>query len=184
MNIADYARAGARTLDPATTQPERLANAALGLAGESGEIAEIIANAIDADDLVLLALQLALVCGRVCDAVKKARFHGTALGRGQFGLWLAELRDAAGLLAAIDEEPQPITFRAPLDAAHLAEEGGDASWHLLVQLCAGAGTDPAAMLAANIRKIDTRFPDGFTPAAANGRDTARERAALRGDGER
>lgn len=33
-------------------------------------------------------------------------------------------------------------------------------------------------------KIDTRFPDGFTPAAANGRDTARERAALRGDGER
>lgn len=49
MNIADYARAGARTLDPATTQPERLANAALGLAGESGEIAEIIANAIDAD---------------------------------------------------------------------------------------------------------------------------------------
>ena len=42
MNLADYQRAAARTSDPSRDQRDRLSNAALGLAGETGEVVELV----------------------------------------------------------------------------------------------------------------------------------------------
>ncbi len=58
MTLDDYQKLAARTLGGERTHEQQLANAALGLAGEAGEAAEIIkkhlfhATPLDTDDLV------------------------------------------------------------------------------------------------------------------------------------
>ena len=71
MTLDDYQQLAARTLHPAQTADQRLANAALGLTGEAGEVAE---------------------------HVKKHLFHGTPLDRDAVA---KELGDCLWYLAAL-----------------------------------------------------------------------------------
>jgi NTP pyrophosphatase (non-canonical NTP hydrolase) len=71
MTLDDYQQLAARTLRPDQTPEERLANAALGLTGEAGEVAE---------------------------HVKKHLFHGTPLDRDAV---VKELGDCLWYVAAL-----------------------------------------------------------------------------------
>jgi NTP pyrophosphatase (non-canonical NTP hydrolase) len=71
MTLDDYQRLAARTLSPGQTPDQRLANAALGLTGEAGEVAE---------------------------HVKKHLFHGTPIDRDAV---VKELGDCLWYLAAL-----------------------------------------------------------------------------------
>lgn len=173
MNISDYQRACERTMDEHTQPAERLVNSALGLAGEAGEIAEIIGNSIDADPFIINALQLAVWSGRVCDLVKKERFHGAERCGAELVRLLMDIHKLA-----IDPSWDRIahtfvrfgaTFE-PLDVPRLREEGGDAAWYLLGQFCAGAGIEAEDMLAGNLHKLASRYPDGFSFEASTARE--------------
>ena len=100
MDFASYEIAASRTAPVSASERETLLLAALGLAGEAGEVA---------------------------DHVKKVAFQGH-----------------------------------DLDADHVAEELGDILWY--AALAAGAiGTSLADVAAMNIRKLERRYPDGFSP---------------------
>ena len=71
MTLDDYQQLAARTLSPGQTPEDRLANAALGLTGEAGEVAE---------------------------HVKKHLFHGTPLDRDAV---VKELGDCLWYIAAL-----------------------------------------------------------------------------------
>jgi NTP pyrophosphatase (non-canonical NTP hydrolase) len=178
LSIEEYEAKAQRTMGAHTSDAERLVNAALGLAGESGEFAEIIGVAVDADATVVAALQLAILSGQVCDLVKKDRFHARPIDRDMLYLWLAEIRDLASSLW--DDQARAIAFVAPLATEHLKEELGDAGWYL-TQACTGAHLSLADVLAANNRKLAARYQAGFSAEASARRDVAREQSAIRGD---
>lgn len=106
MDATEYQKRAARTANSDLGNDLTLAIAALGLAGEAGEVA---------------------------DLVKKY------MGQGH-----------------------------PLDRAALAEEAGDLAWYLAA-LCTALGLDLSDVLAGNILKLETRYPQGFSPAASMGR---------------
>ncbi len=54
LSVEKYEAKAQRTMDARTSDAERLVNAALGLAGESGEIALLVGMAVDADATVLV----------------------------------------------------------------------------------------------------------------------------------
>jgi NTP pyrophosphatase (non-canonical NTP hydrolase) len=99
MTLDDYQQLAARTLSPDQTPDQRLANAALGLTGEAGEVAE---------------------------HVKKHLFHGT-----------------------------------PLDRDAVVKELGDCLWYVAA-LAGVLGVRLGEVGAANIEKLQRRYPDGFS----------------------
>lgn len=72
-----------------------------------------------------------------------------------------------------------LIYGKPLDITNLVEEFGDVEWYQALGLKA-IGSDHASAWAANIAKLEKRYPQGFTPEAALNRDVAAERATLEG----
>lgn len=68
----------------------------------------------------------------------------------------------------------------PLDYVNAAEEAGDTMWYLALWLDAlrDAGVAPDAVLTANIDKLKVRYPEKFSLAASEQRDTVAEREQL------
>ncbi len=106
MEIADYERAVARTAPQGRDMRDDLLLGAVGLAGESGEVA---------------------------DLVKKHVFHGH-----------------------------------DLDSAHALEELGDILWYVAFT-ARTLGSSLSEVAAANVRKLETRYPDGFSEKASRER---------------
>lgn len=96
--------------------------------------------------------------------------HAALGGIGEWG----ELLDA--LLNDADEVE-------PMKLSHLVEEVGDTMWYQALALDAindlGVAT-PDAVLLANIRKLQARYPERFSLQSSNNRDVAAERAAIEG----
>jgi len=105
MELGEYERAAARTGKPRGTRDDLLLGA-VGLAGESGEVADI---------------------------VKKHVFHGH-----------------------------------DLDTAHALEELGDILWYV-AWTASALGSSLTAVAEANLRKLQKRYPDGFSETASRDR---------------
>ncbi len=105
MEIGEYERAAARTGRP-QGQRDDLLLGAVGLAGEAGEVADI---------------------------VKKHVFHGHEL-----------------------------------DRAHALEELGDILWYV-AWTAAALGSSLSAVAEGNLRKLERRYPDGFSERASRER---------------
>lgn len=70
-------------------------------------------------------------------------------------------------------------YGKPLDETNLLEEVGDVLWYANVLLNEiGASFDEA--MAANIRKLKKRYPQGFTEQSAINRNVEEETKALKG----
>lgn len=106
MDIADYERAVIRTSPEGRTAREDLLLSAVGLAGESGEVA---------------------------DLVKKHVFHGH-----------------------------------DLDTAHALEELGDILWYVAFA-ARTLGSSLSSVAEANVRKLEARYPGGFSERASRER---------------
>jgi NTP pyrophosphatase (non-canonical NTP hydrolase) len=107
-SFARYQQLASRTSAPDRSERERLINAALGLAGEAGE---------------------------VVDTLKKHLTHGH-----------------------------------PLHREKLVDEAGDVLWYL-AELATVLGVSLAEMAAANIRKLERRYPQGFSTEASMARSS-------------
>lgn len=103
IDLDGYQQAAARTLNLDLPHREQLSLGALGLAGEGGEVVELI---------------------------KKALFHGTELPREQ-----------------------------------LKKELGDVLWYLAA-IATTNGLSLSEVAAANIKKLQVRYPGGFSEAAS------------------
>lgn len=64
---------------------------------------------------------------------------------------------------------------------NLKEELGDVLWHV-AQACTALNLDLSEVMAANIRKLQARYPDKFTTEDAINRDTEAELKAIRDEG--
>ena len=71
-----------------------------------------------------------------------------------------------------------IFYGQPLDRPHLAEEIGDGLWYYALA-CNALGLDMGEVMAANVRKLQARFPDKFTEELAKeeNRDRQKEQSA-------
>ena len=70
-----------------------------------------------------------------------------------------------------------------LDLEGLQEETGDRCWYLALELDEierVTGVKPEVILRKNIRKLEVRYPEKFTLAASETRDTQAEAAAMKG----
>lgn len=82
--------------------------------------------------------------------------------------------EAAELLDVVKRQ---LFYGKPLDGTNLVEEIGDLYWYLAA-LFDATDIAPEECRARNIAKLRVRYPDGFTPAAANDRNLAAERQAM------
>jgi NTP pyrophosphatase (non-canonical NTP hydrolase) len=99
MNFDDYQHAACRTMNSCDGDRKQvMANMALGLAGETGELVDVI---------------------------KKDLFHGVTMTQVKF-----------------------------------IDEAGDVLWYLAA-MCKAAGVTLEQVAAANVRKLQARYPDGF-----------------------
>jgi len=81
----------------------------------------------------------------------------------------------------MDIQKRHVMYGKDIDWDHVVEELGDTMWYLAL-ICRVAqkktGKDPARMLAININKLNTRYPDKFTEHAALNRDLTAERQII------
>lgn len=78
-----------------------------------------------------------------------------------------------------DEIKRHLFYGQPLDRQHLQEEAGDLLWYVALA-CTALGVDLGEVMAANVRKLQVRFPDKFTEVLAkeeNRNRTAEQQAA-------
>ena len=151
--------------------------------------------------IMQVAVTESMVAGNLVDTIKKALFYGKpyqapqrlinaaasmpeALAKKGFnfnavpvdiqhsvlGIFseAAELMQAVGVAAVDGEE---------LDLVNLDEEMGDLLWYLAIY-CQARETTFENLMAKNIAKLRTRFPDRFTTGEALNRDLDAEREAL------
>jgi hypothetical protein len=73
-----------------------------------------------------------------------------------------------------------VWYGQPLDEGNLAEESGDCLWYI-VELLNALGLRMGDVMAANIRKLASRYPDKYTDERAAVRDVTAETTALLAD---
>lgn len=79
----------------------------------------------------------------------------------------------------LDAIKKCVFYGKPLDVVNVKEELGDLLWYLAVA-CHATGTTIDEVGSLNIAKLKARYPDRFTEAEANERDTDHEREVLEG----
>jgi NTP pyrophosphatase (non-canonical NTP hydrolase) len=72
-----------------------------------------------------------------------------------------------------------IAYKKPIDYVNIKEELGDAMWYI-ANLCNIHGWDLRDILATNIAKLKSRYPEKFTEENALNRDLVIEREILEG----
>ena len=94
------------------------------------------------------------------------------------------IRYIHGLLGEITEVEEKLEAvlksfdsRNPMDTVNLLEENGDSLWYLALQTDA-LGSLLGKVASANIKKLQTRYPEKFTDDAANNRSLDAERKVL------
>jgi NTP pyrophosphatase (non-canonical NTP hydrolase) len=77
----------------------------------------------------------------------------------------------------MDAVKKSLFYNRVLDRANLIEEMGDAFWYLAL-MADELGVSFEEIWERNINKLKLRYPEQFTPEAAQNRDIAKERTAL------
>lgn len=75
-----------------------------------------------------------------------------------------------------------VAYGRPVDAVNIKEELGDVLWYM-ARIMDQFGWTLEEVMALNIKKLETRFPEKFTTDAALNRDLEKERKTLEGQGE-
>ena len=160
MNLRDYQIAARRT-----SSGQGITNAALGLVGEAGEVAEL---------------------------VKKHLYHGHALDRGRLAdelgdvLWyVAEMTTECGLMLTSPDYNDPFPPRRPRagdlgdNAIDVGKEAAAFATHIddprniilaLADLALHIGMTLDEIADRNIAKLRARYPDGFDPKRSQNRE--------------
>lgn len=180
MDANEYQRRAMATSADHDTPDHRLINAALGLVGESGEVARLVGMAMAGDEVVERLLLLACHIGALADHLKKARYHGHQTNHLYIAQMLTSVRQSLpGLEAELLHEhtagpPQREDIRlythAPLRMPddRLIDEAGDVLWYV-AQLADSRGLPLADVMQANIDKLAARYSEGFSPQASQER---------------
>ena len=164
MNWTEYQTAAQRTADTEQADDIRRQLCALGLIGETGEVAELLKHALSHGedvDIDRLKLELGDVCwyaAEACSISGDVRPEGQPKARSG----IVGLASAAAAVAYT------------LDDCNGAATGNYRLWHLIdyVECIAMRhGIAFADVLAANIAKLHKRHPDGFTVEASINRGT-------------
>jgi NTP pyrophosphatase (non-canonical NTP hydrolase) len=82
----------------------------------------------------------------------------------------------------LDALKKHIFYQKPLDAGNLFEECGDIMWYVAI-ICNEMQWPLEEVMAANIRKLQSRYPNKFTQKDAVQRDLFAEQQAMGGDGK-
>lgn len=77
----------------------------------------------------------------------------------------------------LDALKKHIFYGKPIDSVNLEEEIGDLLWYVALA-CNSLDVDMNRIMAQNIEKLKTRYPDKFTSEAALNRDLEAERKTL------
>lgn len=169
INANEYQELAMRTSAPELKDApdHRLINAALGIAGEAGEVAD--GTYIHGDLLAERVLALAAHVGRAADHIKKARYHGKPIDHRYLNLLCTAVRQGADLLALsaglelMEGAPDPASVALSKIDENLAAELGDLAWYL-AQACDSRGWHLGDILRGNIDKLRRRWPEGFQRA--------------------
>lgn len=156
MEVEEYVRRASRTINPDTNRDERILNAALGLVGEAGGVAEIVANATTDDSLVTCVLDLSAKMAKIADLVKKHRYHGREFDRAK----LAELARQIAATIHLVEYFSRLPAEPVVTGLNVRDELGDVQWYIN-QMCVGTGDTLEAVMQRNNEKLEERWPDGF-----------------------
>lgn len=77
----------------------------------------------------------------------------------------------------LDTMKKHIYYQKPLDTGNLFEECGDVMWYVAI-ICNEMGWPLGEVMAANINKLKTRYPEKFSPECATNRNLEAEQFAL------
>jgi NTP pyrophosphatase (non-canonical NTP hydrolase) len=172
MDADEYQRQAMATSAEHDTPDHRLINAALGIVGEGGELARLIAGSLEGDPVAERLLNLAHVVGMAADQVKKARYHGHPANWGLLSSTMTAIRQLTEQCeGAIEHEflrgapaPAGVALVRP-DADRLRLELGDLAWYT-AQAADALGLALSDVLQANLDKLATRYPEGFSSRAS------------------
>lgn len=172
MLANEYQVAAMRTAtsnERANTPEQRLLNAALGLVGESGEIADGMTTD---SPFVNNVLSLSAHVGMLADMVKKELFHGHDFDYEEMRNTLATLKSVIASaemnLDRYNDSGAPVFVVSQPDKEHLEKEAGDIAWY--VALVATAINVPLAQVfRTNIAKLQKRYKNGFSAEASRNR---------------
>lgn len=81
----------------------------------------------------------------------------------------------------VDDFKRHVYYGQSLDAFNVRIEAGDIMWYLALLMAwvqKETGSDPSAVLLANIAKLTVRFPEKFSNASASDRDLTAEEQAV------
>jgi NTP pyrophosphatase (non-canonical NTP hydrolase) len=170
MDADEYQRQAMRT--NGETSHHQVINAALGAVGEGGELARLVANAIDGDPTVERLLNLAHVVGMAADQVKKARYHGHPMDHSLLAHTMTAIRQLTEQAeGAIEHEflrgaPDPAAVElVNLNKHKIKRELGDCLWYT-AQAADALGLSLSAVMQGNLDKLATRYPAGFSSRAS------------------
>lgn len=97
---------------------------------------------------------------------------------------IRESRTLHGVLGLVTESAEladalkkRLAYDKPLDRTNIVEELGDIEWYMQVIRDAN-GISREEVIEANVRKLESRYPGGWTQERAIERDLDAERAAL------
>lgn len=171
MDANEYQELAGRT-DGTPDAKHRLLNAALGLVGEGGEVADEVWMAMDnrTAQIASCALAMAGENGQIADKIKKAIFHGHALDPGLILKHVVRWQEVASTLCELvhTADPQIGGNLFPNGLPDITKELGDAQWYI-PQAATAIGVTLADVMEANIAKLRARYPDGFDPARSQER---------------
>jgi NTP pyrophosphatase (non-canonical NTP hydrolase) len=151
------------------TDERRMLNTALGLVGESGEIAGYIGTGTP---LVNDVLGLGFCTGLLADHLKKVIFHGHAYDDGEMHGTIAQMRH---ILSGIEIHmwqrnlESVVCERLSSDARdEVVKELGDIAWYTALG-AESVHTPLSAVFQGNIDKLRRRYPEGFSSEASKNR---------------
>jgi NTP pyrophosphatase (non-canonical NTP hydrolase) len=172
MDANEYQRQAMAISAEHDTPDHRLINAALGAVGEGGELARLIAGPLDGDPVAERLLNLAHVVGMAADQIKKARYHGHPANWGLLSSTMTAIRQLTEQCeGAIEHEyltsapdPAAVSLVRP-DTDKIRLELGDLTWYV-AQTADALGLTLSDVMAANLDKLRTRYPAGFSSRAS------------------
>lgn len=188
MDANEYQRLASLTAAP-QNDADRAANAVLGLAGEAGELAQLlILGGWHGSEQVRRALDVIAALGTLVEPVKKVIYQGHEPP--YLGDWAESfdlLKEGAGAWERWCYGTQRVNANlwaqtpatARLDAMHreFADELGDAQWYV-AQGARAIGWDLGIVMQGNLQKLERRFPGRVFSAAAS-----QDRALEYGEGQ-
>lgn len=160
------------------TSAHRLLNAAVGLAGETGEVAALIHSKVHGDHLTARYLTLVMTVGHLGEMIKKSRWHGHDLDYGQADATAQAIKrlaeqviNALGFEALHNAPTQDEVSIDPIVKDQASKEVGDVQWYA-AQAADALNVPLSVVMSKNIEKLSRRYGRAFSVAASLNRSEA------------